>query len=86
MKYPITPKPTVPEVLPRARDYVARPGNEMGGRLHIVLEDGNYEDRHVKFCHDQCVLDGDHEGEFLCDLLLAMSRTQRRKLARKINA
>lgn len=29
------------------------PGNSTGGKLHIVLDDPNYEDEHIEFCRNQ---------------------------------
>lgn len=39
-------RPTVPDVLLLARAYCAKPGNSVGGDLHIVLEDRNVQDCH----------------------------------------
>lgn len=73
-------KPTVPDVLPLARDYYARDGNGTGGSLHVVLEDGNLADAHILFCWDYAEERGDVEGAHLARVLLHMSKTQRRKL------
>lgn len=75
-----TGKPTVPEVLPIVRAYYAKPGNLCGGSLHIVIDDGNIEDSHVRLCRAWAGKRGDADGVALADLLLAMSKTQRRKL------
>lgn len=77
-----TTKPTVPEVLPIAQAYYAKPGNCVGGSLHVVLDDDNVEDSHVEFCRTVAVEAGDEDGIRLADLLLRMSKTQRLKLAR----
>ena len=74
-------KPTLPEVLPRFKAYVARPGNGAGGSLHIILADGNDRDGHVQFCLEWAQQHKDVEGAELAQILLVMSRTQRRKLA-----
>lgn len=74
------PKPTVPEVLPLVRGYYSK--NPVGGNLHVVLDDGNVDDSHVRFCIDQASAAGDTEGLRLGMLLLRMSRTQRKKLSR----
>lgn len=76
----ITRKPTIPEVLPRLRDYYAQPGNEAGGSLHIVLEDGNVADDYVRFCIEEAGRRDDVDGVALARLLLRMNKTQRRKL------
>lgn len=77
-------KPTLPEVIPVAVAYMKKPDNLCGGNLHIVLEDGNVHDDHIKFCRNQCILNEDKDGIELCDLLLRMSWTQRTKLSRNI--
>jgi hypothetical protein len=73
-------KPTVPEVQPIVNDlYAATSG--VGCCLHIVLDDGNFEDGHVEWCIEHL-----QEGHVRCRelalLLKQMSKTQRRKLAR----
>ena len=73
-------RPTVPEVLPLVRAYYAKPGNEAGGNLHIVLDDGNVEDSSIRFCVEGSVREMDLDGVSLCQKLLAMSKTQRRVL------
>jgi hypothetical protein len=76
------PKPTVPEVLPIVHAYIAKVGNAAGS-LHIVLDDGNYSDDNVRFCIQWAMDHGDDDGVALGKLLLRMSRTQRRKIARQ---
>ena len=73
-------KPTVPEVLPLVRSYYAKPGNEAGGSLHIVLDDGNVDDDSVAFCLQRANEKHDEDGIKLAELLSKMSKTQRRKL------
>lgn len=72
--------PTVPEVLPLIRAYYAKPGNSVGGHLHITLEDGNVDDDSVRYCIESSRWCGDDDGVALGEILLRMSRTQRRKL------
>lgn len=74
-------KPTIPDVLPMVRAYYASPGNELGGSLHIVLEDSNIADRHVEFCAQYAREHGDSAGLVLALTLLRMSKTQRRRLS-----
>lgn len=74
-------RPTVPEVLPLVLEYVSKPSNSEGGSLHIVLADYNVEDRSIQYCSAQAHMTGDEDGEYLAELLLAMSRTQRLKVA-----
>ena len=75
-------KPTIPEVLPLIYAYRNKPGNEVGGKLHIVLSDGNVSDADVEFCRLAARDAGDMDGEILAGILAAMSKTQRRKVAR----
>lgn len=73
-------KPTVPEVLPIIRAYLHKPGNNVGGSLHVVLDDNNIRDSDIRWCRDYALECGDEDGVKLADLLLAMSRTQRNKI------
>lgn len=74
-------KPTIPTVIDRFRTYHAQ--NPTWGALHIVLEDGNTHDADVQFCIDLAVQIKDTEGEALARILLTMSQTQRRKIAKE---
>lgn len=66
----------------------ARYQRDMGsnGVFHIVLEDKNIKDSHVKFCRDLAVKRNDVEGLALADILMGMSKSQRIKLANKLPA
>lgn len=75
-------KPTIPEVLPLIYAYRDKPGNEVGGNLHIVLGDGNVSDADVEFCRLAAKEAGDTEGEILACILAFMSKTQRKKISR----
>jgi hypothetical protein len=74
-------KPSIPDVLPLVKAYFQKPGNEAGGLLHVVLDDGNVESPHILFAMEQCLLASDEDGHWLCIQLLRMSRTQRKKLS-----
>jgi hypothetical protein len=76
----ITVKPTVPAVIDRFRTYHDQ--FPVWGSLHIVLDDDNVGDEHVRFAYDWAVERGDTEGARLAAILRAMTRTQRLKLAR----
>lgn len=67
-------------------DRFARYQRDMGGNsvFHIVLEDKNIKDSHVKFCRDLAVKRNDVEGLALADILMGMSKSQRIKLANKL--
>lgn len=73
-------RPHVPDVLPLAVAYLSKPGNHIGGNLHIVLEDHNCGDDSIRHCIGRCVEAGDKDGETLARKLLAMSMTGRRKV------
>lgn len=75
-------KPTIPEVLPLVNKYVSKLGNEHGGSFHIILEDCNIDDRHVRFCLEDAESNKDMEGIYIARKLMQMSRTQRTKIAR----
>ncbi len=67
--------PTVPEVRPLVRALHAR--HSAGCCLHVVLDDGNIDDRSVRFCLDNAK----HvDCKELASILMDMSRTQRKKL------
>lgn len=76
----MTTKPIIPEVLPLVREYLSIAGNLAGGNLHIVLDDGNVDDASVRFCIARAEASQDVEGVELGKKLLAMSKTQRRKI------
>lgn len=76
----IVMKPTVPEVLPLMYAYYRKDGNNSGGSLHIVLDDGNVSDKSVQFCLDRAIECGDADGTALAKKLLLMSKTQRKKM------
>lgn len=73
-------KQTVPEVLKTVREYYSKPGNEAGGSLHVVLDDGNVRDSDVLFCISYAKEAGDTDGKSLAEILFKMSKTQRMKI------
>lgn len=81
-------KPTVPEVLPlvhrlyRGDDpCVPHHSGNVGGHLHIVLDDGNVERGHVQFCLDEARKDGCVTCIRIAELMIQMSPTQCGKLS-----
>lgn len=60
-----------------ARAYYAKPGNEAGGHLHIVVDDYNVGDDNVQFCIAQARRHGDTDGVELGEELLKLSQSQR---------
>ena len=75
---------TIPDVIPKLREFMLKPENGVGGNLHIVLEDGNVSDGDVVFCINNAIERGDKDGEELARMLLKMSKTQRKKLSAKM--
>lgn len=74
---------TVPEVLPLVQAYCRMEGNAVGGALHIVIEDLNIEDDHVRWCYRDALQRNDWLGATLALLLLQMTKTQRIKIAHR---
>jgi len=72
-------KPTTLEVRPLVDRLYAR--HAAGCCLHIVLDDGNTDDRSVRHCIGTAIRAGHWPCAALAYKLLAMSKTQRRKLA-----
>ncbi|HSC20140.1 MAG TPA: hypothetical protein VLC07_00245 [Solirubrobacterales bacterium] len=57
--------------------YCAKPGNGMGGNLHIALADQNVRDKDIAWCRERALQEGDDDGVALADQLLRMTKTQR---------
>ena len=49
--------------------YYGLENNAAGGRLHIVLDDGNLEPESIWFCQEGAMKEGDTFGYFLATLL-----------------
>lgn len=62
---------------PLVAEFLALPGNEAGGLLHIVLDDSNVEEEHVEFCRDQARAANDEDAYWLAQLLLCLTEEQR---------
>jgi len=75
-------RPTVDKVIPIARAFYAKPGNQCGGNLHIVLDDGNVKDSHVLLCIEDAEKSGDSYGAELGRTLMRMTKTQRLEVYR----
>lgn len=60
--------------------YYAKPGNEAGGSLHIVLDDGNSEDDDVDWCIARARERGDEDGVRLGSIIRAIPRDQRARV------
>jgi 2-hydroxy-3-keto-5-methylthiopentenyl-1-phosphate phosphatase len=55
-------------------------GNCTGGAFHIVLDDGNVEDRHVWFCQEEAEKRNDTFGIFLGQVLRTLTEKEREEL------
>lgn len=74
-------KPTVPEVLPEAREFMRR--TVSGCCLHVLLDDGNVADHFARSCLESARERGHTECEALAEKLVRMSATQRKKICRR---
>jgi len=80
LEYTVLKKYTVPEVAPLVKQlYRTRAA---GCCLHIVLDDGNVEDGSVKYCINYAKEQGHNDCDVLANILLSMSKTQRKKLGK----
>ncbi len=70
-------------MLARFRAYRDNGNEYSGGSLHIMIADGNFASSHIRECIVWAKQFNDREGQELAELLLQMSRTQRRKIAAK---
>lgn len=61
-----------------ARHY-ARPGNSVGGCLHVVLDDGNLEDYFVLHAIGRAIDDLDIDAASLACAILCLPRPRRRR-------
>ncbi len=52
-----------------------------GGNLHIVLEDGNFDDDSIVFCKRRCRKAGDAFGVVICGELLSYEEGLRKGVA-----
>lgn len=76
-------RPTIAELQPLIDAYYQFPECGVGGDLHIVLDDGNWQDCTIQWCIEQAGSYGNREPECakaLGRLLLLTTRTQRKRL------
>ena len=67
-------------IVQKCKEYYQKPGNSVGGNLHIVLDDGNLENSHIQHCKETCIKEHDHDGSKICTLLLQCTDAQRRSI------
>jgi hypothetical protein len=73
----------VTTLLPQFHHYRdTHPAGLVGGNLHVVLDDLNLEDGYIEECIRFAEEEGDTEGAELGRIMLRLSMTQRRNLAR----
>ena len=58
------------------KNYYKKEGNEYGGNLHLVLDDGNIDKHHILFCLNECKKDKDGDGINICNILLKMNKSE----------
>lgn len=56
------------------------PGNCVGGCLHIVLDDDNFEDEHVRWCRAEAEKRNDQDAMFMADVLLLYTEDEREEI------
>lgn len=72
-------RPRSDQVRRLIEEYYRLPGNSVGGKCHVVLDDNNTDNDSVEFCLGQCEEAGDHLGARIMGMMLLMTGTQRRK-------
>lgn len=72
-------KPTIPQVLPLVRAVYRRHG--AGCCLHVLTDDCNVNDESARFCLDLARKEGHADCIAAAEMLVQMSKTQRRKVA-----
>jgi hypothetical protein len=72
-------EPIPEQVAPLIAWYYTLPGCVVGGSLHIVLDDFNVEDTHVRWCSGYASGQGDTCGSELAGLLERMSEADRQR-------
>lgn len=75
----VQPDPVL--VDPLVAEFLAMPGNEVGGLLHIVLDDSNVEEEHIEWCREQARAANDEDVFWLAQLLLTLTEEQRWSMA-----
>lgn len=75
-------KPTVPYTKLLIEEFYSLPGNEAGGVLHTVLDDGNIGKSHIKYALEMAKDRDDCYAIDICERLLLMSESQKRRLLR----
>jgi hypothetical protein len=77
-------RPSTLEIEPLLTDYLAKPGNAMGGALNLFVDGGHAMEDDISFCRQRAIDTGDLDGMRLADLLLLMTVTQRTVLQKRV--
>lgn len=64
-------------ILKQIKQFLSLEGNEIGGNLHIVLDDGNLENENIAWCMHLCINKQDFLGFSICDNLLRITYKER---------
>ena len=67
-------------LLNQIKQFLSLDGNEVGGNLHIVLDDGNLDDENILFCRNLCIKTHDVLGRLICEGLLQITYKEREKI------
>lgn len=73
-------RPTVPEVLPLVNALYATEHGAVGCCAHVVLDDGNDDQECADWCLKWAKEQGHADCIAICEALVQMTTTQRRKL------
>lgn len=74
-------KPTIPDVLPEMVRFMRE--HPVGGKLHIVIDDGNFDDESMRYSLERAIAEQDAAALSLAEKMIRMSITQRRRLVRR---
>jgi len=77
-------KPTIPDVLPEMVRFMRE--HPVGGKLHIVIDDGNFDDESMRYSLEHAIAEQDAAALSLAEKMIRMSITQRRRLVRRAEA
>lgn len=61
-------------------EYYEIKENVCGGNLHIMLDDGNLNDRDIIWCYDHCEGKKDYLGMLICSLMIQVDETDRQEI------
>ena len=71
------------EILKLIKDYYSKEGNAVGGSLHMVLDDGNLDNSDIQFAINYAKKEMDCDGIKIGEILLSLSKGERKKIYKK---